>query len=71
MTRNTFWSTPRFNTRPTSFSHSHVRPFLLLLNQLTYDKLCCDTTPYVCLEDIDLIIEKLEVKAIFNDLMKI
>ena len=32
-----------------------------------------DTTPYVCLEDMDLINEKLEVKANdnFNGLMKI
>ena len=29
-----------------------------------------DTTPYVCLEDIDPIIEKLEVFPVFNGLMK-
>ena len=62
MARNTFRSTPRFNTRPTPFEHSYGRPFFVV-ESVDTASYADDTTPCVCLENIDMIIEKHEVKA--------
>ena len=67
MARNTFQSTPRFNTRSTPFN-IHMCDLYFVAESTDIASYADDTTPYVCLEDMDLIIEKLEVKA--NDIFQ-
>ena len=67
MARNTFQSTPRFNTRSTPFN-IHMCDLYFVAESTDIASYADDTTPYVCLEDMDLIIEKLEVKG--NDIFQ-
>ena len=67
MARNTFQSTPRFNTRSTPFN-IHMCDLYFVAESTDIASYADDTTPYVCLEDMDLIIEKLKVKA--NDIFQ-
>ena len=46
----------------------HMRDLFFVVETVDIASYAGDTTPYVCLSDIDLIIEKLEVKA--NDIFQ-
>ena len=67
MARNTFWNIPRFNTRPTTFTFWMCDLFFVA-ESIGIANYGDDTTPYVRLEDQDLIIEKPEVEA--NDIFQ-
>ena len=67
MARNTFWSSPSSILGLILFNiHMCDLFFVAVSNDLA--SRADDTTPYVCLQDMDLIIEKLEVKA--NDIFQ-
>ena len=53
--KNTYWSTLRFNTRPIFFN-IHMCDIFFVAELIDIASYADDTTPYVCLEGMDLII---------------
>ena len=62
MARTTFWSTQGSILGPLFFN-IHMCDHFFVVESIDIARYADNTTPYVCLEDIDLIIEKTEVKA--------